>query len=324
MIPFAVAINRQFIGKRNHGDPGWRAFNNAFHPEEVTIVELARAVYKGHAHCVVHDHISHRKQGKAADGAPFEYDGAYRDIQNFRAMQTACLDFDKEDPQQDGIDALLLDSFIAKRAGLLYSTTSSKPLAPRTRVVFVLEKPITAVDDARLFNKALVGGYPRADQSGSDVMKPWSGSIRCQTHFNHDALIPASIVDGMVYHARRVEEELKEKRKRYLDGMTPDVIRDKLRAALRFVPTKMDYNDWFKVLVNIWLFFPSEEGVAIAEEWSPGLPGEISRKFRLMRNPRLPPDWVFGVAYNRGWRDPNAPTFGQDEAINWILQQGGQ
>jgi hypothetical protein len=31
----------------------------------------------------------------------------------------------------------------------------------------------------------------------------------------------------------------------------------------------------------------------------------VAQKFRLFREVRLSPDWIFSVAYNRGWRDPD-------------------
>lgn len=312
-----VAINYKHIGKLGHGDAQWKTFNNTFENVDISVAELADAISDGHAHCACHYHISHQKEGKDRDGRSFTYNGAYRDMANFYAMQTACLDFDGMKPE-DSIPALLMDTLIGRHAAILYATTSSVPSAPRTRVVFVLEQPLTDAQDARLFNKALTEHYPRADKSGSDVMKAWSGSLNCELYLNENAVIPDNIVRGMVWQARRREEELKERRRRFLDGMSEDDMSRKLREALRFVPAQMEYRDWVNALMAIWTLFPNERGVAIAEEWSPGYEGEVAKKFRSFRDVQIPPDWIFAVAYRRGWRDERMPDKG--DIVSLILK----
>lgn len=315
---FSVAINYSFVGKMAKGNPRWKEFNNSFQRVETNVVGLAQAIYAGHAHCAVHARVSHRKQGRREDGTPFEYNGAYRDSANFVCLQTACLDFDGKG-KEDSIDSLLLNPFISKRAGILYATSSSTPSAPRTRVVFVLEKPIACAEDARLFMKALTGHYPRADKTGADIMKPWSGSLDCDMVVNEDAFIPDDLVTGMAYHMRRQEEAIAERQRRYLDDLSPDNIRDKLRDALRFVPKRMDYGDWIKALMAIWIVFPDERGIALAEEWSPGTPNEVANKFKSFRDVRIEGDWIFRVAYRRGWRPPGMEAL-NDQILSLILR----
>jgi len=325
-MKFHVAINLRFVGKMERGDKGWKEFNNSFASVETDAVGLANAIHAGHAHCACHSHVSHRKEARREDGTKFMYDGAYRDILNFTGMQTACLDFDGMKPE-DSIQALLSDPLIDKRAALLYSTSSSKPEAPRTRVVFILERILTDPDEARLFSKALTSSYQRADKSGSDVMKAWSGSLNCDMYLNEEAYIPHRIVEGIIATARRAEEEYKERQRQYLDGVGHDKMKEKLRAALKFVPQHMDYNDWLKALMAAYSVFPDETGVAIIEEWSPGYgsgpTSEVARKFTMFRDVRISPSWIFAVAYNRGWRDPDGTSADYGDIIDWILKERG-
>ena len=55
---------------------------------------------------------------------------------------------------------------------------------------------------------------------------------------------------------------------------------DELRAMLRHIPPRGDYKDhWLTVLAAVHSVYPGPEGVALCEEWSPGAPGEVARKF---------------------------------------------
>lgn len=58
-----------------------------------------------------------------------------------------------------------------------------------------------------------------------------------------------------------------------------NVTKAQIEEALRYIPVWGDYNDWLSVLMAIHSVFPGDDGIAIAEAWSPGTPGEISRKF---------------------------------------------
>jgi hypothetical protein len=54
-----------------------------------------------------------------------------------------------------------------------------------------------------------------------------------------------------------------------------------VRELLRHIPPTGEYKaDWLRVLAAVHSIYPGPEGVALCEEWSPGQPGEIARKFR--------------------------------------------
>jgi hypothetical protein len=56
---------------------------------------------------------------------------------------------------------------------------------------------------------------------------------------------------------------------------------EEVRAMLRCIPPQGDYKaDWLRVLAAVHSAYPDATGVALCEEWSPGYPGEIERKFR--------------------------------------------
>ncbi len=55
---------------------------------------------------------------------------------------------------------------------------------------------------------------------------------------------------------------------------------DEIRAMLRCIPPQGDYtDDWLRVLAAVHSAYPGPEGIGLCEEWSPGTPGEVARKF---------------------------------------------
>jgi cell division protein FtsB len=56
--------------------------------------------------------------------------------------------------------------------------------------------------------------------------------------------------------------------------------RDDIREWLRCIAPVGDYKDhWLKVLAAVHSVYPGADGVALAEEWSPGKAGEVAEKF---------------------------------------------
>jgi len=53
-----------------------------------------------------------------------------------------------------------------------------------------------------------------------------------------------------------------------------------MREILRHIPPGGDYTaDWLRILAAIHTVYPGSDGIALCEEWSPGKPGEVARKF---------------------------------------------
>jgi hypothetical protein len=53
-----------------------------------------------------------------------------------------------------------------------------------------------------------------------------------------------------------------------------------MREILRFIPPGGDYKaDWLRQLAAVHSVYPGPEGIAICEEWCPGKPGEVAKKF---------------------------------------------
>ena len=96
-----------------------------------------------------------------------------------------------------------------------------------------------------------------------------------------------------------------------------DASADELREMLRYVNPQPGYADWVRVLAAIHSAYPGSEGIAIAEEWSPGdARNSVEDKFksfgsyRGVRGPASLGTIVY-LARQGGWRPlPKvAPTF---------------
>lgn len=85
---------------------------------------------------------------------------------------------------------------------------------------------------------------------------------------------------------------------------------EEVRELLAFIPPRGDYkDDWLTVLAAVHSLYPGPEGVALCEEWSPGHPGEVERKFRSFghyRGQRGPAGvgTLYHLAKLHGWRPP--------------------
>ncbi len=88
-----------------------------------------------------------------------------------------------------------------------------------------------------------------------------------------------------------------------------------VRELLRFIPPCGDYrDDWLRVLAAVHSIYPGPEGEALCEEWSPGHPGEVARKFRSFgryQGQRGPAGvgTLYHLAKLGGWRPPARPRF---------------
>lgn len=150
----------------------WRRINGEFINKRGRPETLARIIQQGHAYTSVHRRYRHER--------------------NFIKGQVLSLDFD----HNGSFDALLQDDFISKYASFIYSTPSSTPEDPRSRVVFVLPQ---AVDNSVLFGAmqtALVRKYKQADKSCKDPVRLFFGSKDCDIRFLSNVL-PIELIREM-------------------------------------------------------------------------------------------------------------------------------
>lgn len=84
-----------------------------------------------------------------------------------------------------------------------------------------------------------------------------------------------------------------------------------IAEALRYLPPTGTYDYWLSVLMAIHSAMPDEAGVALAESWSPGKPGEIAAKFRSFDAARdgIGIGSLFHMAKGYGYQPPSRATY---------------
>jgi hypothetical protein len=95
------------------------------------------------------------------------------------SSQLLALDSDTGD-ERSRFDSLLADPFIGRYASLLHATASSTPASPRTRIIFLLEAPLSP-DAYEQALRALLHRYPFCDQSVNHAAVVFYGARDCPT-----------------------------------------------------------------------------------------------------------------------------------------------
>jgi hypothetical protein len=73
-----------------------------------------------------------------------------------------------------------------------------------------------------------------------------------------------------------------------------------LARALRYIPPKLDYDQWLRVLMGVHSVMPGQDGVRLIEGWSPGHPGEVAKKFTSFKRTGVGLGSVLALARQHG------------------------
>ncbi|MBT9173887.1 MAG: hypothetical protein DDT21_02293 [Syntrophomonadaceae bacterium] len=158
--PIKIAVNRmQLSGKLPQGDSRWAAFNDLFVCQSLPPLDIANAIYTGHAYAGWHN--------------------GRRCTENFLCAQHIGVDMDSGD-QRSTFDELLQHDFFKTYGGLIHTTPSHTQQSPRARLLFFLDEPITnptAFQAAATFVVSLFSG---ADQAVTDASRFFYGCCNCE------------------------------------------------------------------------------------------------------------------------------------------------
>ena len=139
--------------------------------------------------------VTHITSGKAICIAALSKN--WRNSSNFASAQIMGIDLD----ESPGVDALLEDKFVSEQAFLVYPTASHSEGAPRSRILFALDEPIT--DPAR-YKKLLMRLMYRfnlpIDEACKDVVRIFYGSDKAEWQANREAVLPVSALEALPFH----------------------------------------------------------------------------------------------------------------------------
>ena len=173
---FEIMTSKALIGKAP-AHFNWSQFYRTFRREWLTPRQLAEHVWRGYAFTPV-------------------WERARRE-ENFVSAGHIAFDFDAGD-ESSSLDGLMAaGTFAWMFAAFAYSTPSSAPDAPRSRIVYVLEYPIDSAAEYRETYQAvawwMTGDGAQTDPACKDPLRLYYGSPRCEVRPNWSVLGKATL-----------------------------------------------------------------------------------------------------------------------------------
>ena len=208
MSTYKIAISGMALdGKLPPGDARWRDFSGSFRNMELLKSDIAAMVNDGHAFTTWHAN-------------------QWRASENYQLGQHLALDFDAG-TEASSIPKLAGDVFVRQYAALVYSTPSSLPEAPKSRVLFVLDTPIMQAKNYVLATRALLWLFGGADPKCKDPCRFFYGSMGCDAAFLNRVL-PLDKVKEIIKQYLATGAEAKAKQERPAEIPTFDGDADRL------------------------------------------------------------------------------------------------
>lgn len=112
-------------------------------------------------------------------------------MDNFQLAQHIAVDMDTED-KRSSIDWLMKHEFVRAYASILYSTPSHTDEAPRSRIIFLLDRPITDGAGYKQAIEYIYSLFPGADPSCVDASRFLYGSKNCRIEWMAENELPLS------------------------------------------------------------------------------------------------------------------------------------
>ena len=271
---YKIAINRMKLdGKLPKGDSRWEEFNTSFQNVELSMIDIANAIYCGHSYTAWHN--------------------GRRDTANFVSSQFIAVDMDTED-ERSTIAYLAAMEFVRVYASFIYSTPSSTPEKPRSRVIFLLDEPITSAAAYKAAINFVYSLFPGSDPNCIKASGFFYGSKDCQLEIL-DNVLP--VVHLRSYYQRWIKTQPKQAATppekpaepvvypEHLKTVTPSgkTQEEELKDALdKINPWSISYTDWVRVLMALHHDL-GDAGLPIAEQWGQGKENEIRGKWRSFK-----------------------------------------
>lgn len=258
---FRIAISRlKFIEKPE--EINWAELNDNFINAEVDEMRLCNAIYQGRPFCPWMN--GRRKQ------------------ENFNQAQHIGVDLDTGD-YRSSFDALVEHPLVIQYGAIIYETPSHKPMAPKSRVVFLLDEPITSVDGYRLALEAVYSLFDGADPACVDPSRFFFGNGKLAYEqrpsgiwFSERICFPVSDLrmfakQYLANKKKQLEQhhaELPVAEKSSSTGAVDKPSLEQVETMLAKVdPYTIDYEMWFKTIAAIKHEY-GDGALSVAARWS--------------------------------------------------------
>lgn len=268
-MSICIAINSMATGKLPQGDPRWAAFNDSFVNKDIEPIEIANFIYMGHAYTT--------------------WQHGRRSTANFICGQHIAIDMDTGD-ERSAVKTLEANPWVAMYGGLIHTTPSHTNDAPRARVLFFLDEPITEAGAYQTATTFVMSQFDGCDSVCKDASRFFYGAKGCEISFG-----------GNVFPIRHLRRFYKQWRQTNRDAPSRSTVErprpepaatftrvernegDKMgevQAALaRVDPWALEYQRWVAILGAMHDAF-GDAGLSVAEQWAQGRDGEVRRMWR--------------------------------------------
>lgn len=207
----------------------------------------------------------------------------------------------------DEFQAVLALPFIQQYALVVIQSASSEPGKYKLRIVFLADQAITDPGEYAEISRWINKQLPHADHTHDPARFFFGGKPGKKADFiNADNRLNIAAIRTRITADRAAEE--KERQKFHREWQAPENSSDlyqQMTEALRFIPPHGDYNDWLSILLAIHDAFPGADGIALAEGWSAGYPGEVAQKFASFKDrsgDKITAATLFWMARKHGYR----------------------
>lgn len=279
---YKIALSSYRLAKKiPAGDPFWKPFNASFTNMELTTMDLAAAIYDGHAFTTHHkDH--------------------WRSGENYLAGQHIGLDFDTLDIHST-LPFLAKKPFVSKYAALAYTTIRHTPEAPRARVVFLLDTPIMRATNYGLAVASMLWLFGKADQQCRDAVRFFYGSPQCEMEY-WDNTLPIQTLKHLI---EQYQDTFKRAKKSQGVYRAPPDQAEVQEALKKIPPWGIAYGEWVNVLMGLHSAF-GDAGRRLADDWADGTDGEVDHRWKGFKADgnaagAVTIATVFGIAKRFGW-----------------------
>lgn len=161
MVRIAINPNHRNKMPINADRRWWNNFNGGFANFHLPVDKLIEQIQKGFAYAPQHT--------------------GYRKADQFRCGQHIGLDFDTGDDRST-FESLRANSFINLHAAFLHTTASHTPEHPRTRAIFIIDRPLYQREKYTLLSEAFAQTFSTdgADPSCKDPARLFFGAENCE------------------------------------------------------------------------------------------------------------------------------------------------
>lgn len=249
-----IAFNRMATAEKlPQGDPRWSEFNDSFVNMELEPIEIANYIYGGHAYTAWHN--------------------GRRKLENFVCSQFIAIDLDSGD-ERSSFAHLEKNELVQIYAGLMHTTPSHTPSAPRARIIFFFDAPLETPESVNAIAKFLIAQFDGADQSCKDASRFFYGAKDCDIWFSEHVFPLARL---RLYYKAWLLKQPKPKPAKPIS--TPTELKDVEQALRRINPWSLEYTQWIAIIAALHDTY-GDAALGLAVEWGAGYEGEVERKWR--------------------------------------------